>query len=161
MFEGRTLNLELGIPSKKVVKPEDPYKGRAVLIIKAAPEAKKQTFKFQLTEEAIKLLQLEKIDGDDVKTVSFSFVSENEIYVVNSTMIDNVDAKHKYQVSMNGVFSNKDAHAYITNLLSLDPSMDFEMGLHEVINNAPTMKLVMYPGASQGDTTTESQENVQ
>lgn len=119
MLKGRIF----GIPKTRTVKV-DPFEGLTRLIVKKAPEKKGETFKFELTKEALKQLDLVRESSTDEKLVSFSFTEDTIILGNTTSLKGKIDSKTQYMVSMQGIFSNKDTYKYITNLLNLDNSID-------------------------------------
>lgn len=136
MLEGRD-QLQFGIPKKRREKEEDPYKGTPVLRMKPAPENKGETYKFELNDDALELLNLKRENAEDVKTVSFSFIEDdNTIYIGNTTSLSEVEDQYKYNVSMSGVFSNSMAHKYISTLLDINENEEniFELLIEDILN---------------------------
>lgn len=127
MLTGRSI--EFGIPKKGRIEKVDPYADLALLIMQKAPESKGGTYKFKLTKRACELLDVVKESAEDEKFVSFSF-PEGGILLANTTKIkDSVDPKSVYNVSMQGVFSNRDAYLFIAKNLELDNSEDVMFSL--------------------------------
>ena len=120
MLEGRTF----GIPKREV--KVDPYVGQSLLIMHPAPAEAGKTFKFELTKLAVEQLQVNRENNLDEKLVSFSFGEENILIANTTSMKDTIDSKSQYNVSMDGNFSNKNAHDYITNILGLDPTQEYK-----------------------------------
>ena len=142
MLEGRD-QLSFGIPKKRKEKEQDPYEGTPVLKMKPSPENKGETYKFELNEDALNLLNLKKDNADDIKKVSFSFIEENNsIYIGNTTNLD-VEEQYKYNVSMTGVFSNNIAHKYIKTFLDINDNVEnvFELETEEGIEDIKIAKL--------------------
>lgn len=125
MLEGR----EFGIPKKRQSAKVDPYEGRAVLIIKKAPENKGETYKFELSKQALVDLDLVKKDANDEKLVSFSFSDDVPVIGNTTSLKGKIDSSAQYNVSMSGIFSNKDMHDYLINLFEFDSSKDNELDI--------------------------------
>lgn len=132
-----------GVPKKREIKT-DPYEGQSVLIIMPIPENKGETYKFQLSKQALIDLDLVKKDADDEKLVSFSF-DDNQIIIANTTSLKGkIDSNFQYNVSMNGVFSNKQAHDYIINHLEKDGASEIVLDvlmMEDAIPMAQCMEL--------------------
>lgn len=132
-----------GVPKKREIKV-DPYEGQSVLIIMPIPVNKGETYKFQLSKQALIDLDLVKKDADDEKLVSFSF-DDDQIIIANTTSLKGkIDANFQYNVSMNGVFSNKQAHDYIINNLEKDGGSEIVldiMMMEDAIPMAQCMEL--------------------
>jgi len=142
MLEGRD-QLNFGIPKKRKEKEQDPYEGTPVLKMKPAPENKGETYKFELNEDALDLLNLKRDDANDIKKVSFSFIDEsNSIYIGNTTNLD-VEEQYKYNVSMIGIFSNSIAHRYIKTFLDINDGVEnvFELEIEEGVEDIKIAKL--------------------
>lgn len=158
MLDGRTF----GVPKKREVKV-DPYEGRAVLLIHPTPEKKGETYKFELTKQALIDLKLEKENADDEKLVSFSF-DEDEIRIYNTTSLRGTIPKDsQYNVSMNGVFSNKIVHDYIITLLEFDNTKTHELDIiitedEEIPCAVCTMLSVLAEGKAEEEASVESME---
>jgi len=148
MLTGRSI--EFGIPKKGRVEKVDPYAKLALLIMQKAPETKGGTYKFKLTERACELLDVVKENADDFKFVSFSFSKDGEILLANTTsLIGNIDPKSTHNVSMQGVFSNRDIYFFIANKLGLNINEDVLFSLEfdrtdENVQDFPVATLKRY-----------------
>ena len=138
MLEGR----EFGIPKKRQSTKVDPYEGRALLIIKKAPENKGETYKFELSKQALVDLDLVKKDANDEKLVSFSFSDDVPVIGNTTSLKGKIDSSAQYNVSMQGIFSNKDMHDYLINLFEFDSSKDNELDILLVEDELPVGQIM-------------------
>jgi len=139
MLEGRTF----GIPKKQIEK--DPFEGQAKLIIKRKPENKGETYKFELTKQALVDLDLVRENGTTEKLVSYSFDEEIPIIGNTTSLVGIIDSKNQYNVSMLGMFSNKPMYEYLIQLLELDEDKDNVLDLSIIPD--PDIKACMIKAA--------------
>jgi len=151
--------MEFGIPKKEV--KVDPYEGKALLIMHPAPTGNKgKAYRFELTKLAVEQLGLVKTNNEDEKLVSFSF-SEGILIANTTSMKGTLDSGSQYNVNMNGGFSNKNAHDFIAQLLTLDITTEtlFNIVLDNDDNsdpNFPAAKLVLQKeGTAEEELTTK------
>jgi len=120
-----------------------------------APETKGGTYKFKLTKKACELLDVIKVNADDTKYVSFSFPEGGMLLANTSDLIESLDPKTAYNVSMDGIFSNRDAYLFIAKRFGLDTSNDTFFSLEfdrtdENVQDFPvaTLKRTMMDGVA-------------
>jgi len=119
--------ITFGVPSK-VVRKQEKYPDMDVLTMNAKPEVKGAAHKFKLNKKAIETYGF--IPGES--TVSVAFI-DNKVYICNSTLIPGVEDKDKYNLTLEGTFSNAKAFNAIAEALNLDTSVENEFRLAIVL----------------------------
>lgn len=121
MLQGRDVrDIAFGVPKKGITKKVDAYEGKTMLIMHEAPDEKGKTYKFELTKLALESLDLARESSQDEKVVSFSF-QDDKIIIANTTSLKGqIEEASQYNISMEGMFSNKNCFEYIAKSLNLN-----------------------------------------
>lgn len=108
------MNLEFGVPSQRKTKTDE-YAGRTVLIMHKLPEGKKQSRRFELSNDAAESMGYSKRGN-----IAVSF-DGHDMYLAN---IDESISEQGMNFTNNFTFSSAKVYKYVAKLYDLDTTVD-------------------------------------